>query len=54
MSPNLEEKRIFWTQAYLAAIAGLSGSSQDLEVAKRAVQVADEALKAYVSKMSHF
>ncbi|MDR8369241.1 hypothetical protein NM213_04855 [Pseudomonas lactis] len=54
MLVDLDDKREFWIKAYLAALSGLSGSAGDSDAARRAVAIADDALKAYVTKMSSF
>jgi len=54
MTPNTNDKREFWIKAYLAALTGMAGSANDPEVAKRAGDIADDALKAYVTKMLSF
>ncbi|UZE14799.1 hypothetical protein [Pseudomonas sp. B21-053] len=54
MVPSVDEKREFWTQAYLAAISGMAGNVNDPEAAKRAVTIADEALKTFIKKMLSF
>ncbi|NVZ95226.1 hypothetical protein HX819_28330 [Pseudomonas sp. D6002] len=54
MTPSADEKREFWTRAYLAALSGMAGNVNDPEAAKRAVTIADEALKTFIQKMLSF
>jgi hypothetical protein len=54
MVPSADEQREFWTRAYLAALSGMAGNVNDPEAAKRAVTIADEALKTFIQKMLNF
>jgi hypothetical protein len=54
MTPTANDKREFWIKAYLAAISGMAGNVNDPETAKRAITIADEALKAYIERMPSF
>ncbi|WP_172979284.1 hypothetical protein [Pseudomonas kitaguniensis] len=51
-----DEKIAFWQKAYLAAITGLSArpNVSENDVVTRAVDTADKALDAYVTRAARF
>ncbi|WP_338801736.1 hypothetical protein V9L13_05230 [Pseudomonas sp. RSB 5.4] len=51
-----DQKNAFWEKAYLAAIAGLSArpNVSESDVVNRAVDTANKALDAYVTRAARF